>query len=159
MVQEEVSRQLPGHQSGTHEEKKMEQSAGSRRSRPVSACYFHSGVCRQQTVPYVVEKQGNYRVETGIQADAGTSVQLPEQIHDVAISTNYIPDGMTWTDEDHLQYTAQNGGFTFSSVLLDSDDFEKAKEDKNIVESEEHTFGKYEGVYLRYHEVIPGRFL
>ena len=46
---------------------------------------------------------------------------------------------MTWTDEDHLQYTAQNGGFTFSSVLLDSDDFEKAKEDKNIVESEEHT--------------------
>ena len=35
---------------------------------------------------------------------------------------------MTWTDEDHLQYTAQNGGFTFSSVLLDSDDFEKAKE-------------------------------
>ena len=65
---------------------------------------------------------------------------------------------MTWTDEDHLQYTAQNGGFTFSSVLLDSDDFEKAKEDKNIVESEEHTFGKYEGVYLRYHEVIQDGF-
>ena len=38
------------------------------------------------------------------------------------------------------------------------EDFEKAKEDKNIVESEEHTFGKYEGVYLRYHEVIQDGF-
>ena len=38
-------------------------------------------------------------------------------------------------------------------VLMD-----RAKEDKNIVESEEHTFGKYEGVYLRYHEVIQDGF-
>ena len=45
-------------ESGIHKEKKMEQSAGSRRSRPVSACYFHSGVCRQQTVPYVCGKTG-----------------------------------------------------------------------------------------------------
>ena len=102
-----------------------------------------------------VEKQGTYRVETGIQADDGTSVQLPEQIHDVAISTNYIPDGMTWTDEDHLQYTAQNGGFTFSSVLLDSDDFEKAKEDKNI---ELVTGDLGFGVLKPFWETVPDQF-
>lgn len=65
---------------------------------------------------------------------------------------------MTWTDDAHLQYTAQNGGFSFTSVLLDSDDFAQVKEDKNIVESEERTFGQYEGVYLKYHEVMQDGF-
>ena len=158
MIQEEVSRQLQDTKVVPMKKRKwnkVQAAAAAALCLLATSTVAYAG---NRLYHMYVEKQGNYRVETGIQADAGTSVQLPEQIHDVAISTNYIPDGMTWTDEDHLQYTAQNGGFTFSSVLLDSDDFEKAKEDKNIVESEEHTFGKYEGVYLRYHEVIQDGF-
>ena len=158
MVQEEVSRQLQDTKVVPMKKRKwnkVQAAAAAALCLLATSTVAYAG---NRLYHMYVEKQGNYRVETGIQADGGTSVQLPEQIHDVAISTNYIPDGMTWTDEDHLQYTAQNGGFTFSSVLLDSDDFEKAKEDKNIVESEEHTFGKYEGVYLRYHEVIQDGF-
>ena len=158
MVQEEVSRQLQDTKVVPMKKRKwnkVQAAAAAALCLLATSTVAYAG---NRLYHMYVEKQGNYRVETGIQADAGTSVQLPEQIHDVAISTNYIPDGMTWTDEDHLQYTAQNGGFAFSSVLLDSDDFEKAKEDKNIVESEEHTFGKYEGVYLRYHEVIQYGF-
>ena len=158
MVQEEVNRQLQDTKVVSIKKRKwnkVQAAAAAALCLLATSTVAYAG---NRLYHMYVEKQGTYRVETGIQADGGTSVQLPEQIHDVAISTNYIPDGMTWTDEDHLQYTAQNGGFTFSSVLLDSDDFEKAKEDKNIVESEEHTFGKYEGVYLRYHEVIQDGF-
>ena len=158
MVQEEVNRQLQDTKVVSIKKRKwnkVQTAAAAALCLLATSTVAYAG---NRLYHMYVEKQGNYRVETGIQADGGTSVQLPAQIHDVAISTNYIPDGMTWTDEDHLQYTAQNGGFTFSSVLLDSDDFEKAKEDKNTVESEEHTFGKYEGVYLRYHEVIQDGF-
>ena len=38
-------------------------------------------------------------------------------------------------------------------VLLDSDDLNQALENKNVVESEERTFGKYEGVYLKYNNL------
>lgn len=136
----------------------MEQNAGGSGSSCVSSGNIHCCLCRQPTVPYVCGKQGTYSVATGLQADGNTTLQLPEQVHDVTISTSYIPDGMTWTDDAHLQYTAQNGGFSFTSVLLDSDDFAQVKEDKNIVESEERTFGQYEGVYLKYHEVMQDGF-
>ena len=45
------------------------------------------------------------------------------------------------------------GGFSFASVLLDNDDLNQALENKNVVESEERTFGKYEGVYLKYNNL------
>ena len=62
---------------------------------------------------------------------------------------------MKWVDESHLEYpqSKRMGGFSFASVLLDNDDLNQALENKNVVESEERTFGKYEGVYLKYNNL------
>ena len=109
MVQEEVNRQLQDTKVVSIKKRKwnkMQAAAAAALCLLATSTVAYAG---NRLYHMYVEKQGNYRVETGIQADGGTSVQLPAQIHDVAISTNYIPDGMTWTDEDHLQYTAQNG--------------------------------------------------
>ena len=96
-----------------------------------------------------VEKQGDYSVKTGITSE-NKLADLPAQIHDIDFKTGYIPEGMKWADESHLEYpqSKRMGGFSFASVLLDNDDLNQALENKNVVESEERTFGKYEGVYL-----------
>ena len=75
-----------------------------------------------------LEKQGAYSIVTGIKADGSTGkINLPERIHDIDISAGYIPEGMKWIDELHLEYPEhdRNGGFSFASVLLDEDDLSK----------------------------------
>ena len=101
-----------------------------------------------------VEKQGDYSVKTGITSE-NKLADLPAQIHDINFKTGYIPEGMKWADESHLEYpqSKRMGGFSFASVLLDSGDLNQALENKNVVESEERTFGKYEGVYLKYNNL------
>lgn len=103
-----------------------------------------------------VEKQGAYSIVTGIKADGSTGkINLPEKIHDIDISAGYIPEGMEWIDEFHLEYPEHDrtGGFSFASVLLDEDDLSKVMQDKNVVDCEERTFGNYEGVYLKYNDL------
>ena len=52
-----------------------------------------------------LEKQGAYSIVTGIKADGSTGkINLPEKIHDIDISAGYIPEGMEWIDEFHLEY-------------------------------------------------------
>lgn len=92
-------------------------------------------------------------MNTGITTETGTEeMSIPEEIYDIDITTEYIPAGMQWTDERHLQYTENKwyGGMTFASALLDNNSLEEVMQDKNVIESEERTFGKYDGVYLRY---------
>lgn len=156
MIQEEVNRQLQNTKVVSIKKKKWSKLQVA---AAVAVCLLATSTAAyagSKLYHIYVEKQGNYSVATGLQAEEGTTVQLPEQIHDVTINTTYIPDGMEWTDEYHLQYAEhkQEGGFSFASVLLDSDDFTQMKEDTNIVESEERTFGRYEGVYLKYHEIM-----
>lgn len=158
MVQEEVNRQLQNTKVVSIKKRKwnkMQVAAAAAVCLLATSSVAYAG---GKLYHMYVEKQGTYSVAAGIQTEDAAAVQLPKQIHDVNISTTYIPDGMTWTDDSHLQYTAQNGGFSFASVLLDSDDFEKIKEEKNIEESEERTFGQYEGIYLKYHEVMKDGF-
>lgn len=158
MVQEEVNRQIQSTKVVSIKKRKwnkMQVAAAAAVCLLATSTVAYAG---SKLYHMYVEKQGTYSVAAGIQTEDAATVQLPEQIHDVNISTTYIPDGMTWTDDSHLQYTAQNGGFSFTSVLLDSDDFEKIKEEKNIEESEERTFGQYEGIYLKYHEVMQDGF-
>ena len=103
-----------------------------------------------------LEKQGAYSIVTGIKADGSTGkINLPERIHDIDISAGYIPEGMEWIDEFHLEYPEHDrtGGFSFASVLLDEDDLSKVMQDKNVVDCEERTFGNYEGVYLKYNDL------
>ena len=56
MVQEEVSRQLQDTKVVPMKKRKWNKVQAA--AAAVSACYFHSGVCRQQTVPYVCGKTG-----------------------------------------------------------------------------------------------------
>ena len=104
----------------------------------------------------IIEKQGTYSITTGIKADNVTGeLNLPDKIHDIDISLEYIPDGMKWIDETHLEYPDHNrtGGFSFESVLLDENDLSKVLQDKNVVDYEVRDFGKYEGVYLKYNDL------
>ena len=76
-----------------------------------------------------VENQGDYSVKTGITSENKLE-DLPAQIHDIDFKTGYIPDGMKWVDESHLEYpqSKRMGGFCFASVLLDNDDLNQALE-------------------------------
>ena len=158
MICEEVNKQLQ-NESGTtiSQRKRKKYKWGSMRVAAVAAAallgvstiaYAGSGLYRMY-----LEKQGRYRVDTGITADSDYA--LPEKIHDIKIETAYIPEGMEWIDEYRIAYpqTPYLGGFTFSSVLLDSDDFGKILTDTSVVESEERTFGSRTGVYLQYQDL------
>lgn len=47
-----------------------------------------------------LEKQGTYSVTTTVQSGENDSaVQLPDQVHQISIEANYIPEGMEWNDE------------------------------------------------------------
>ena len=157
MICEEVNKQLQ-NDSGTAilQKKRKKYKWSSMRVAAVVAAllgvstiaYAGSGLYRMY-----LEKQGRYRVDTGISADSDYA--LPEKIHDIKIETAYIPEGMEWVDEHRLAYpeTPNLGGFTFSSVLLDSDDFGKILTDTGVVESEERIFGSRTGVYLQYQDL------
>ena len=158
MICEEVNKQLQ-NDSGTailqRKRKKYKWSSMRVAAAVVAAllgvstiAYAGSGLYRMY-----LEKQGRYRVDTGISADSDYA--LPKKIHDIKIETAYIPEGMEWVDEHRLAYpeTPNLGGFSFSSVLLDSDDFGKILTDTGVVESEERTFGSRTGVYLKYQDL------
>ena len=157
MICEEVNKQLQ-NDSGTAilQKKRKKYKWSSMRVAAVVAAllgvstiaYAGSGLYRMY-----LEKQGRYRVDTGISADSDYA--LPKKIHDIKIETAYIPEGMEWVDEHRLAYpeTPNLGGFSFSSVLLDSDDFGKILTDTGVVESEERTFGSRTGVYLQYQDL------
>ena len=103
-----------------------------------------------------LEKQGDYSVAVGIKADENADeMTLPKEVHDLDIFARYIPDGMEWIDEYHLEYPEHEstGGFSFAFALLDQDTFGQITTDENVVESEERTFGSYEGVYLKYNSL------
>ena len=104
-----------------------------------------------------LEKNGKYSVSTKIQTeDSSGKINLPETLHDIEIQAEYIPEGMEWTDEYHLTYLENpyNGGFSFSSVVLDEDISSQELTDTGVVDSEERTFGSLEGVYLKYQDSI-----
>ncbi len=101
------------------------------------------------------EKQGKYSVNIGMKAE-GDVAAIQEQIPEVKVKASYIPEGMDWTDEDHLQNknTPAQGGFSFISMLMDQDDLKTVQNETNVKESEEMTFGDHQGVYLTYNTVV-----
>ena len=105
---------------------------------------------------WFLEKQGTYGVAVKIDGDSPSKAAvLPAEIPEVSLSAGYIPEGMSWTDEYHLQYAEndQGGGFSFTFVLLDENDLGQVVQDRNVIDSEEGTFGKYDGVYLKYNSI------
>ena len=105
---------------------------------------------------WFLEKQGSYGVSVKIDAgDAVKKIALPDEVPEVDLSAKYIPEGMSWIDEYHLQYPEHDmtGGFSFSFVLLDKNDLGQVVQDQNVIDSEERTFGKYQGIYLKYNSI------
>ena len=105
---------------------------------------------------WFLEKQGAYGVAVKIDADSmAKETMLPDEVPKVNLFARYIPKGMSWNDEYHLQYPEheQTGGFSFASVLLDKNDLGQVVQDQNVIDSEERTFGEYQGVYLKYNSI------
>lgn len=159
MIQSEVKKQLQDTKVVNIKTRKVKKRTGARVAAVAAVC-----VLATSTVAYAsaklhhmfLEKQGTYSIVTGIKSDDSTGkIDLPEKIHDIDISAGYIPEGMEWMDESHLQYPEHDltGGFSFASVLLDDDDLDIVMQDKSVVECEERTFGNYEGVYLKYNDL------
>lgn len=164
MIQSEVKKQLQNTNVISIRKKKVKKWTGAKVAAAAIACVLSvSSIAYAGVKLYhmFLEKQGIYSIVTGIKADDGTGeLMLPEKIHDIDITAEYIPEGMAWIDKWHLEYPehARTGGFSFSSVLLDEDDLSKAMQDKHVVDCEERTFGDYEGVYLKYHGLSEGGF-
>lgn len=97
-----------------------------------------------------MEKQGKYGVDMVVKGEEVK--KLPEEIAEIEVQAGYIPEGMDWIDEYHLQYknTPNHGGFSFNDVLLDEGDLGQVYTDKSVGESEKTMFGDHEGVYVRY---------
>ena len=159
MIQNEVKKQLQDTKVVNIQPRRVKKRPGTRVAAAIAVC-----VLAASTITYAgtklyhmfLEKQGTYSIVTGIKADGSTGkIILPEKIHDIDISAGYIPEGMEWMDEFHLEYPEHNrtGGFSFASVLLDEDDLSKVMQDENVVDCEERTFGNYEGVYLKYNDL------
>ena len=65
---------------------------------------------------WFLEKQGSYGVSVKIDAgDAAKKTVLPDEVPEVDLSAKYVPEGMSWIDEYHLQYPehGMTGGFSF----------------------------------------------
>lgn len=106
---------------------------------------------------WILEKQGSYGVEVKIDGDSAAKENtLPAEIPEVDLSAGYIPEGMSWTDEYHLEYpeNEQAGGFSFVFALLDKNGLGQVAQDRNVIDSEERTFGKYQGIYLKYNNIV-----
>ncbi len=159
IIQSEVEKQLQDTEAANTRTRRVKKWTGVRITAAAAAvCVFAASTVAYAGVKLYhmyLEKQGAYGVATGIKPDGVVEeINLPEKIHDIDITPEYIPEGMEWADESHLEYPEHNrrGGFSFASVLLDNDDLDKVMQDGNVVECEEKTFGNYEGVYLRYHD-------
>lgn len=164
MIQNEVNKQLQDTKIVNIRTGRRKKWTGARAVAAAAVC-----VLVTSTIVYAgdklyhmfLAKQGTYSVVTGINTDDSIgTINLPEMIHDIDITAGYIPKGMEWSDETHLDYEHNwTGGFSFFSALLDETDLDKAIEDKNVVEFEKRTFGNYEGVYLKYNDfILDGSF-
>lgn len=159
MIQDEVKKQIQGANVAVIQTRRMKKRIGRRVAAAAAVCVLSASTIAYAGVKMYhmfFEKQGTYSIATGIKTDDSTrNTGLPEKIHDIDISAGYIPEGMEWLDESHLQYPEhkRTGGFSFASVLLDGHDLSKVMQDKNVVDSEQRTFGNYEGVYLKYNDL------
>lgn len=164
MIQEEVNKQMKETKivSIRNKDKKWNMSRVAVAS--VACLIATSTIAYAGTKLYSmqIEKKGKYSVETGIKTEnKEKTIKVPEKVYDISIAAGYMPSGMRWSDEGvKLEYENNpfQGGISIESVLMDKNDIHSVMRDTNVIESEEHRFGKYEGVYLKYNEVIKNNF-
>ena len=158
MIQSEVAKQMG-------DTKVVNQQRRKRWTAPKVAAVAAACTLAVSTAAYAgvnlyhwfLEKQGAYGVAVKIDADSAAKENvLPDEVPEVDLFARYIPKGMSWNDEYHLQYPEheQTGGFSFAFVLLDKNDLGQVVQDQNVVDSEARTFGKYQGEYLKYNSIM-----
>lgn len=159
MIQEEVAKQLKKSNIVSMQKIRKSKWNMGRVAAAAIACIIASSTVAYAGVKLYhmhLEKQETYGVEIGIQtSEQENSLELPKQIPDISITSQYIPKGMEWTEKGYksvLNYkdTPYEGGISISSVLMDKNNLGEVMLDKNVVESEVRMFGAYEGVYLKY---------
>lgn len=159
MIEKEVEKQLQDTKVVNMQARRVKKWTGGKVAAAAAVCILATSTIAYAGVKMYhmyLEKQGAFGVGTRIKADDRTGkINLPKKIHDIDVKAGYIPQGMKWIDKTHLGYPKHNrtGGFSFAAALLDDDDLDKVIRDKNVVDSEEKTFGKYEGVYLKYNDL------
>ena len=163
MIEKEVEKQVHMRRNSRRSRKKKKVwTLGRTATAAAVACVLigtgaYAAVNAYRNYHMNLQQQGSYSVVTGVTADteSQTTEVLPDQIADVKIETSYIPEGMEWKDERHLDYinTDNKGGFSIDSVLIGDGNLEKGLTDTSVEESEQTTFGEHEGVYLKYHTV------
>ena len=160
MIQEEVEKQVNSSNITPMQRK-------SKLNRSISRVAAAAAVCiiATSTVAYAgtklyhmyLEKQGNYGTLTTIKSDENSEdVKLPEEIHGISVTSNYIPEGMEWTVGRYkLGYkdALDKAGITIDTVLMDKKSLDKSLLDRNVIESENHVFGSYDGIYLKYNTI------
>lgn len=135
----------------------------------VCACASSSVVYAGTKLYHMYSKQeGTYSVKTGIESayeddtasksQSAKTVNLPEEIPDIEFKANFLPNGYVMTEEWKWssEEAPSRGGFSIFSALLDQEGLSAVLQDKNVVESEEMTFGEYDGVYLKYNDLGNG---
>lgn len=165
MIETEVEKQIHTQETVRRSRKKKQVwTLGRTATAAAVACVLigtgaYAAVNVYRNYHMKMEQQGNYSVVTGLTEETEeqtTKTQtLPDQIAEVKVETSYIPEGMEWKDERHLDYTnsENKGGFSFESVLIGDGNLEEGLTDTSVEESEQTTFGAHEGVYLKYHSV------
>lgn len=159
MIQNEVKKQLQDTQVVNIRKRKIKKMTGTKIAAAIVVCILATSTIVYAGVKLYhifLEKRGTYSIITGIKTeDSNGKLDLPEKIHEISITTGYVPEGMEWIDESHLEYPEHGrmGGFSFDSVLLDENDLGKVMQDINVIEYEERIFGEYEGVYLTYNDL------
>lgn len=163
MIEKEVEKQIHTQKStGCGRKKKQVWTLGRTATAAAVACVLigtgaYAAVNAYRNYHMNLEQKGSYRVVTGVTVDTEnqTTEALPDQIAEIKIATSYIPEGMEWKDERHLDYinTDSKGGFSFASVLIGDGNLKEGLTDTSVEESEQTTFGEHEGVYLKYHTV------
>ena len=161
MIEKEVEKQVHMRKNSRRSRKKKKVwTLGRTATAAAVACVLigtgaYAAVNAYRNYHMNLQQQGSYSVVTGVTADteSQTTEVLPDQIADVKIETSYIPEGMEWKDERHLDYinTDNKGGFSIDSVLIGDGNLEEGLTDTSVEESEQTTFGEHEGVYLKYH--------
>lgn len=152
MIQKEVEKQVSGTKmAAIHTRKKQKKVKAAFAAAACIAAVSTTVFVGARWYHMQLEQSGTYRVTTKIGTAEG-AVDLPKELHAITFETAYLPDGMVWNDEYHLTYaeTPWMGGFSFSSTVLDVKTADLVEDETGVIESEERTFGEYEGVYLQY---------
>lgn len=160
MIQEEVEKQVNSSNITPMQRKSKLNRSISRVAAAAAVCIIAiSTVAYAGTKLYhmYLEKQGNYGTLTTIKSDENSEdVKLPEEIHEISVTSNYIPEGMEWTVGRYkLGYkdALDKAGITIDTVLMDKKSLDKSLLDRNVIESENHVFGSYDGIYLKYNTI------